>query len=143
MTSTGRLPAISLSIAAVERDTGLSKDTLRVWERRYGFPLPQRDAIGERAYPLDQVERLRIVKRLLDAGHRPGRVVALPLPALQQLADSTVDHPQRGAGGLGAGDLRQLVDLMRAARRAGPAPNCRACWPAWACVVSSSTSLRR
>jgi DNA-binding transcriptional MerR regulator len=114
MTSTARLPAISLSIAAVERDTGLSKDTLRVWERRYGFPLPQRDAIGERAYPLDQVERLRIVKRLLDAGHRPGRVVALQLPALQQLAESTVDHPQRAAETvLAASDLRQLVDLVR------------------------------
>ena len=35
---------LTLSIAAVERDTGLSKDTLRVWERRYGFPAPQRDA---------------------------------------------------------------------------------------------------
>ena len=79
MTTTApRPPSLTLSIAAVERDTGLSKDTLRVWERRYGFPLPLRDAIGERAYALDQVERLRIVKRLLDAGHRPGRVVALP-----------------------------------------------------------------
>lgn len=76
---------LTLSIAAVERDTGLSKDTLRVWERRYGFPNPARDG-GERAYPLDQVERLRLVKRLLDAGHRPGRVVALPLTDLQQLA---------------------------------------------------------
>ena len=66
---------VSLSIAAVERDTGLSKDTLRVWERRYGFPLPHRDALGERSYPFDQVERLRTIKRLLDAGHRPGRVV--------------------------------------------------------------------
>ena len=39
-----RAPArpITLSIAAVERDTGLSKDTLRVWERRYGFPVPER-----------------------------------------------------------------------------------------------------
>ncbi|MCK7493491.1 MAG: MerR family transcriptional regulator [Comamonadaceae bacterium] len=35
----------------MERDTGLSKDTLRVWERRYGFPLPGRDALGERTYP--------------------------------------------------------------------------------------------
>ena len=41
---------ITLSIAAVERDTGLSKDTLRVWERRYGFPQPGRDGFGERAY---------------------------------------------------------------------------------------------
>lgn len=106
-------PVMSLSIAAVERDTGLSKDTLRVWERRYGFPSPQRDTIGERAYPLDQVERLRIVKRLLDAGHRPGRVVALPLRTLEQLAVSTVDHPQRAAEVvLAAADLRHLVDLV-------------------------------
>ena len=72
---------LTLSIAAVERDTGLSKDTLRVWERRYGFPMPERDAIGERAYPLDQVEKLRIVKRLMDGGHRPGRVVPMPVEA--------------------------------------------------------------
>ena len=37
------------SIAEVERETGLGKDTLRVWERRYGFPVPQRDRLGERA----------------------------------------------------------------------------------------------
>jgi hypothetical protein len=35
-----------LPIASVERETGLSKDTLRVWERRYGFPTPERDANG-------------------------------------------------------------------------------------------------
>jgi MerR family transcriptional regulator, light-induced transcriptional regulator len=77
---------VMLSIAAVERDTGLSKDTLRVWERRYGFPLPQRDAIGERSYPFDQVEKLRTVKRLLDAGHRPGRVVPMSPGDLDRLA---------------------------------------------------------
>src|SRR5271165_2475103 len=38
----------AFGIAAVERDTGLSKDTLRVWERRYRFPLPLRDTSGER-----------------------------------------------------------------------------------------------
>lgn len=80
--------SLSLSIAAVERDTGLSKDTLRVWERRYGFPTPDRDGSGERAYPLDQVERLRLIKRLLDVGHRPGRVVALVVEDLQRLADA-------------------------------------------------------
>ena len=68
------------TIADVERDTGLSKDTLRVWERRYGFPLPLRDAQGERRYDDDQLLRLRHIRRLLDAGHRPGRVVPLPRP---------------------------------------------------------------
>lgn len=73
------------SIAAVERDTGLSKDTLRVWERRYGFPQPGRDGAGDRSYPADQVERLRTIRRLMDAGHRPGRIVGLELAALQSL----------------------------------------------------------
>jgi DNA-binding transcriptional MerR regulator/methanogenic corrinoid protein MtbC1 len=105
---------ITLSIAAVERDTGLSKDTLRVWERRYGFPAPGRDGIGERAYTLDEVEKLRIVKRLLDAGHRPGRIVPLPLSALQQLTEKTVDQPMRGADALlGTTDLRAHLALIR------------------------------
>lgn len=73
------------TIADVERDTGLSKDTLRVWERRYGFPVPQRDALGERRYDDAQLLRLRHLRRLLDAGHRPGQVVALPLDALLAL----------------------------------------------------------
>ena len=64
------------SIAAVERDTGLQKDTLRVWERRYGFPQPLRDANGERVYPPEQLARLRQIKRLIDQGMRPGKVVA-------------------------------------------------------------------
>jgi MerR family transcriptional regulator, light-induced transcriptional regulator len=77
---------VTLSIAAVERDTGLSKDTLRVWERRYGFPMPERDTLGERSYPFGQVERLRTIKRLLDAGHRPGRVVSMAPEDLERLA---------------------------------------------------------
>jgi MerR family transcriptional regulator, light-induced transcriptional regulator len=73
-----------LSIAAIERDTGLSKDLLRVWERRYGFPQPERDANGERLYPPEQLQRLRAIKRLLDAGLRPSQVVALEHPALEE-----------------------------------------------------------
>ena len=104
---------LTLSIAAVERDTGLSKDTLRVWERRYGFPSPQRDGLGERAYPMEQVEKLRIVKRLLDGGHRPGRIVLLPLAGLQQLAGSTVDQALRGAQAtLDSADLQAQLTLI-------------------------------
>jgi methanogenic corrinoid protein MtbC1 len=67
----------NLNIAAVERETGLSKDVLRKWEARYGFPAPLRDDFGERAYPAEQVNRLCLIKRLLDAGMRPSRVVNL------------------------------------------------------------------
>lgn len=82
-----------LPIAAVERDTGLSKDTLRVWERRYGFPRPERDGAGDRSYPLEQVARLHAIRRLMDAGHRPGRIVALAPDALQALLDATPAAP--------------------------------------------------
>lgn len=103
---------LSLSIAAVERDTGLSKDTLRIWERRYGFPDPGRDPAGERAYPLVQVERLRVIKRLLDAGHRPGRVVPLPIEQLKTLAEQITEQPARqGEVVLDGAELRELLEV--------------------------------
>ena len=67
----------SFTIASVERDTGLSKDVLRVWERRYGFPVPTRDANGERVYTAAQVEHLRLIKRLMDQGYRPGKLIGM------------------------------------------------------------------
>ncbi|MBK5912999.1 MerR family transcriptional regulator [Rhodocyclus purpureus] len=68
-------PRPPLNIGSVERDTGLGKDTLRAWERRYGFPTPDRDEHGERLYPAEQVDRLRLIKRLIDLGYRPGKLV--------------------------------------------------------------------
>lgn len=98
-----------LSIAAVERETGIGKDTLRVWERRYGFPAPGRDAFGERSYPQDQVDLLRVVKRLLDAGQRPGRLLRLPAAQIVALADASAPSQSpsslmpASAGGRGTG----------------------------------------
>jgi MerR family transcriptional regulator, light-induced transcriptional regulator len=100
-----------LTISAVERDTGLSKDVLRVWERRYGFPQPDRDANGERLYPMAQVERLRTIRRLMDAGHRPGKLLALPDTDLTTLAT----RQTRAKAVDEVGDLqRQILDLIRA-----------------------------
>lgn len=76
---------ILINISAVERDTGLSKDTLRMWERRYDFPKPLRDHNGERAYPAEQVEKLRLIKRLMDRGHRPGKIIGLTATELERL----------------------------------------------------------
>ena len=78
-----RDPSTDVTIASAERATGLSKDTLRVWERRYGFPTPHRDTAGERLYPLAQIERLRLLKRLVDAGERPGRLMGLAQEELE------------------------------------------------------------
>lgn len=105
---------VSVSIAALERDTGLSKDTLRVWERRYGFPQPQRDAFGERVYPIDQVDKLRCMRRLMDQGHRPGKIVGLSGEQLQQLADAVAHGNRIGAEAVDSGtDLQQHLDLLK------------------------------
>lgn len=86
MTSTlPTAPPGALPITAVERETGLSKDTLRVWEKRYGFPHPLRNAADDRLYPPEQVERLKRIRRLMDIGYRPGKVAHLDDAALQEL----------------------------------------------------------
>jgi DNA-binding transcriptional MerR regulator/methylmalonyl-CoA mutase cobalamin-binding subunit len=79
-------PKLTYSISQVERDTGLTKDVLRVWERRYEFPRPGRDEHGERVYDVKDVERLRVIKRLMDAGHRPGKLLPRTLKDLRALA---------------------------------------------------------
>lgn len=90
-------PGLLLNISAVEREVGLSKDVLRVWERRYGFPNPGRDDSGERLYAQEQVAKLRAIRRLMDVGMRPGKLIALPLHELAALGESRspvrVDSP--------------------------------------------------
>jgi len=86
-----------VSISLVERETGLSKDTLRMWERRYGFPRPLRDAKGERLYPTDQIEQLRLIGRLLDLGLRPRELVGLPLEALIARSEGASVQPSAEA----------------------------------------------
>lgn len=77
-----------LTIAQVERETGLSKDVLRVWERRYGFPVPGRDEAGDRVYDAAQVERLRTIKRLMDRGFRPGKLFSMSSEDFELVARS-------------------------------------------------------
>jgi MerR family transcriptional regulator, light-induced transcriptional regulator len=83
-----------VSISAVERETGISKDTLRIWERRYGFPQPMRDANGDRAYAQPDVEQLRTIKRLIDHGMRPGKIVT---QSASDLAKISAAHKQKPA----------------------------------------------
>jgi methanogenic corrinoid protein MtbC1 len=48
-------------IAAVSKLTGVGCHTLRVWERRYGFPTPSRSKSGHRRYDAKQVDELRVI----------------------------------------------------------------------------------
>ena len=79
---------VLLPINAVERETGITKELLRMWERRYGFPSPERDAQGDRIYPLAQITKLRLLRRLIDAGFRPGKVINLETAELERMLRS-------------------------------------------------------
>jgi MerR family transcriptional regulator, light-induced transcriptional regulator len=86
-----------LDISAVERETGLSKDVLRMWERRYGFPKPGRDENGERQYAAGEVTKLRTIKRLMDVGMRPGKIVRCTLAELGALAEQRIERRKEAA----------------------------------------------
>lgn len=74
-----------LSIGALSRATGIPVETLRTWELRYGFPVPERKPSGHRVYPLAIVARLRRVAQALARGHRAGEVVGASEEALAEL----------------------------------------------------------
>lgn len=60
------------TIAAVSKLTGVSCHALRVWERRYGYPVPGRSASGHRRYGLDQVTTLKRLSELTRQGRSIG-----------------------------------------------------------------------
>ena len=99
---TPELTAVSLPIAAVEAESGIARATLRIWERRYGFPAPGRDARGERSYSPQQVDKLRLMRRLLDLGHRPAPLAEMGMEELTRLAGG--QRSIRPAGSDAAGD---------------------------------------
>jgi MerR family transcriptional regulator, light-induced transcriptional regulator len=103
----------SFSIAAVERDTGLPKDTLRVWEKRYNFPQPGRDSFGERIYSIDQVEKLRVIKRLLDGGHRPGKIIGLSIDELVKLAEVSSAGSRMNVAPDSLDELNSYMELIK------------------------------
>ena len=76
-----------VSIGDVAKATGIGVYTLRMWERRYGAPFSAKRESGHRRYHAEEIARLRLVKTLLDAGHKPSKVVALSEEALKELVE--------------------------------------------------------
>ena len=71
-------------LRAAARLTGLSPEVLRAWERRYAVVEPMRTAGGTRRYRASDLDRLRLVKAAVDAGHRISTVASLSATELEQ-----------------------------------------------------------
>jgi len=114
-----------LPIRTVSRLTGLSADTLRVWERRYGFPKPVRGASGVRLFTDDDLRRLTLVVRALRWGYRPGEVVHKSASEIENLlsrplyaqadADAEAPHVRTILAALKQDDLQAVTNGLRSA----------------------------
>ncbi|MCO4747379.1 MAG: MerR family transcriptional regulator [Proteobacteria bacterium] len=84
-----------ITIGAVAQATGIPANTLRTWERRYGFPAPTRTGGGQRVYDPSVVDHLRLVRVALDRGHRAKQALSLTADELHALVGGrpVVDGP--------------------------------------------------
>jgi methanogenic corrinoid protein MtbC1 len=70
------IPMNAHRIHRVAKLTGLSKDVIRVWERRYGFVKPSRSSNRYREYSDEEVALLRFVKAQMEQGATIGGLAA-------------------------------------------------------------------
>lgn len=102
-----------LSIGDICSETGLSADVVRVWERRYGFPVPLRLPSGHRRYLRSDLHRLRLMAEAVAQGHRPSVVVRAGEAALKRLLvtreHSGVDALFEAVQAMDTDQLRRLL----------------------------------
>jgi DNA-binding transcriptional MerR regulator len=80
------------TIKAVSQATGLSIETLRAWERRYGIVAPDRDPNGRRSYRPEDVIRLRKLREATERGHTISKLARFSDAELNEL----LAEPQLG-----------------------------------------------
>ena len=73
-------------VGMVSKMTDLSTHTLRMWEKRYAAVLPTRTEAGGRLYTDADIERLRLLRKLVDGGHSIGGIAKLPDVDLRRMA---------------------------------------------------------
>jgi methanogenic corrinoid protein MtbC1 len=103
-------PSGKYPIRVVARLTGIPIDTLRAWERRYGAVEPARDDRG-RLYDDVDLQKLKLLRRLVERGHAIGRIANLDEPTLGKLLEAGLEPRDRG-GKADAVDLNALVEAL-------------------------------
>ncbi len=126
-------PVEFLSIGDICDETGLSPDVIRVWERRYGFPVPVRLPSGHRRYRPEDLNRLRLMAEAVAQGHRPSLAATADDAALKRLLKKEegevwtelVEGIFESVMRLDASGIRTLLDQARA--KEGVLPFLRCC----------------
>jgi DNA-binding transcriptional MerR regulator/methylmalonyl-CoA mutase cobalamin-binding subunit len=103
------------TIKAVAQATGLTVETLRAWERRYGIVEPGRDAGGRRVYRAEDVLRLRRLREATERGHPIGRLAGLSDDALASILDESSDRRTRAASNAFVARILEAAQRFRTA----------------------------
>jgi DNA-binding transcriptional MerR regulator len=96
---------VTYSVGEAAARTGMSRQGLLSWERRYGFPRPARDAKGHRRYSADDLLAIALVR----AGVQSGRDVA---SAIREVLARTPSASGPAATELPGGLLRNVLDSL-------------------------------
>lgn len=111
--------------ADVEREIGLSRETLRKWKSRYGFPATVSEGQSEAGFTPHTVKQLRAIKRLIDSGFRPSQLVGKSLPELELWTQTIADECKVPARSpvivaalqcVQANQIDELIDVLDRAR---------------------------
>jgi DNA-binding transcriptional MerR regulator/methylmalonyl-CoA mutase cobalamin-binding subunit len=98
-------------ISVVTRKTGLRPDVIRAWERRYGTINPARTPTNRRLYSDDDVRRLVLLRRALDAGWRISNVAGMNDDELESLLREGDERDERtSAAGRGRSVVEEHLD---------------------------------
>ena len=117
--SAGEANTTLIPIGAVAKATGINASTLRIWEHRYGVPKPHRTGGGARRYAPSEVQRLKLIKALVDVGHKPSNLSSLSIDELAEHLNflnppsSSQRHALDQIRLLTVGDSTRLKSILR------------------------------
>lgn len=102
-------------VKTVAELTGIPRNTLLAWERRYGLVHPDRQSNGYREYDDQDVAMLRALKAAVDAGRSPSEAISL----LRSRPAALPSAPPPTVEGAGLGPARAAITeaLLRFDRR--------------------------
>lgn len=108
-------PRYAIRIAA--QRSGITADTLRAWERRHRAVDPARTGTARRLYSDADIERLRLLREVVDRGHSIGSVAGLPREELlTMLGVDAQAFDARGSSATTAAETAALRDAERSVR---------------------------
>ena len=110
------------TISQAAARSGVSVPLLRAWERRYGIVVPKRTSTGYRLYDDAALDRVRTMRRLVDAGWTPSTAAAAILSG-EPIPDGDGGRPRPATdaarrAGEGANPDADLVGAFVAAAEA-------------------------